>query len=991
MSRSMIPVATATVGDCLSGFEVTAVTPLDDIKALCYEARHVETGAELMHIHCNDEENMFCVGFCTPPSDSTGVPHILEHSVLAGSQKYPVKDAFNELGKRTLNTFLNAMTWPDRTIYPTCSTVRADYFNLASVYLDLVFSPLLKEETFKQEGHHLTFDDLERLSSALRISGVVYNEMKGVYSSPEAIAEREMLHALFPDTTYGVDSGGDPDVIPRLTYKQFKEFHRRFYSPSNARFLLYGDVPLAENLGFLQKYLARFQRIDVDASIALQPRWQSPRELMVEYPVGGEDALSNKSFVTLSWMVSETADVMTGILLEVLLDALTGSAAGPVRKALVDSGLGQTTFPDSALETDLRQSMVSFGLRETDASHADQIESIIVKTLERLASEGIDPALIEASFHQIEFAGKEIVPPFPIMLMMRVNRLWYYGADPKDGLRFSSLVEQARRRYESEPAVFEDLIRTWFLYNPHRLRLVLTPSNTLAATQAEAFDERMSMMKARLSTAELEQIQTQAVALMASQQAPDDPAAIQALPMLSVRDIPRPVTMIVTEEREVGGVRLFEHPTFSNGVVYLGLSFDLRGIDDQLLSYVPLMAKATLGMGAAGLTYDKMAVRIAQSTGGISYSATTGKRLGSGDVFSQLAFDGKALSRNTGALVGVLRDLLTAADMSDFHRLRDLVRERVSNIQSSLIPSGHRFAYLRAAARLGKHFYQRELWQGASQLKFLKQLAHRLDDDTAIASLASTLATLQQRVFTRERLLLSVAGDGEALAAFAPGLAELVGALPSRPRAALEPESWLTSLEDSGVVIPAQVNYVGQVMALPDMTGEAAADYEMLAQVLSSDFCYKKIRVQGGAYGGFCFYTAEEGVMGLLSYRDPNLESTYKTFGEIVDYARSGALNDEAIEASRIGAIGSISRPLAPEQIYRVARNRHFYGIDDALRQRFRDGLFDVSAARIAERTLETVASALASAPRAALASRERLTAYNASHDRPLKLFLIDD
>jgi hypothetical protein len=385
MPRSVIPTPVHAVGDRVHGFTIESVTELPDIRALAYQARHDRTGAQVLHVHCDDEENMFSIGFRTPPFDSTGVAHILEHSVLAGSRKYPVKDAFNELGKRSMTTFINAMTWPDRTIYPTCSAVRADYFNLAAVYADLVLNPLLAEQTFQQEGHHLELCDLDDAASPLIETGVVYNEMNGAYSSPDEIVYREMQQRLLPMGPYGVDSGGDPERIPDLTYQDFAAFHRRYYAPSNARIMLYGDVPLADNLAFLEQVLAPFAGALVDSSVPDEPLWAAPRAAEIEYPVGSGDTLDCKTFVTVTWRVNETADPATSLMLEVLCSALVGTAAGPMRRALIDSGLGKDIFPPAAYDSEIRFAAIGFGLRGTEADKAAEVESLVLETLRRVA------------------------------------------------------------------------------------------------------------------------------------------------------------------------------------------------------------------------------------------------------------------------------------------------------------------------------------------------------------------------------------------------------------------------------------------------------------------------------------------------------------------------------------------------------------------------------------------------------------------------------
>ena len=983
MKRSIVPAPAHQVGDVVHGFRVESVTELPDIKALAYQAVHERTGAEVLHVHCHDEENMFSIGFRTPPRDSTGVAHILEHCVLAGSRRYPVTDAFNELGKRSLSTFLNAMTWPDRTVYPTCSAVRADYFNLAAVYTDLVLNPLIAERTFRQEGHHLTLADLDDAASDLRLTGVVYNEMKGAYSSPEQVVYRAMQQDLLPEGPYGVDSGGDPDRIPDLTYADFVAFHRRFYAPSNARIMLYGDVSLSDNLAFLEQVLAPFDRVSVDSAIPDEPLWSAPRSVELVYPVGSADSVDGKTFVTVGWRVNEATDPVATLLLDVLGSALVATAAGPLRRALIDSGLGKDIFPPGAYDADLRYAMFHVGLRGTEPDHAERVERLVLETLGRLVEEGIPSELLEAAFHQVEFAGREIVPPFPIMLLIRANPTWYFGADPKAGLSFGALVEEARARWAREPRLFEGLVRHWLLDNPHRLRLTVRPSTSLAAEEEARFEAAMAARKASMSEADVRRVIDEARALREAQERGDPPEALATLPMLAPGDVPRRVRTVPSHRADAAGVAVYEHEVFSNGVGYVGLAFDTRDLGDEWAPWLPLLARATTGMGAAGLTYEQMATRIAARTGGIHAAPAAGSHVRSGERFEQLLVDGKALARHAPELFAVLGDLLTAPDPSDAKRLRDLVLEGASRLTSQLVPAGHMFAYLRAAAALDVPAWRREQWNGATQVRFMNELAASGAVDEAM----DRVRRLQELLFTRARLTVSLAGDAEVLAALREHVAPFVQALPAGEPPAPADAGAPGVGRASGVVIPAQVNYVGQVLRVPTIVHPAAPALALLSEVLSNDYLYQKLRVQGGAYGGFCSYAHDNGLLPMLSYRDPHLTETLDVYAGAVDFLRGDGLTEDTVAASRLGAIGSFDAVLSPAQQLGAARSWRFFGVTDEDRLHFRDGLLSMTAAEIREQALPLIEVALRDAPRAILASRERLEAAGAGLDGGLELF----
>ncbi|MEQ8214493.1 MAG: insulinase family protein, partial [Smithellaceae bacterium] len=403
------PPPTLRAGDVLHGFKILRVETLPGVRITAYEIEHEKTGARVLHLHSADRENLYAIGFRTPPADSTGLPHILEHSVLAGSEKYPLKDVFKELMRSTLQTFINAFTYPDKTVYPVASQIKEDFFNLARVYTDLVLHPRLLKETFSQEGHHLEFTAPDDLTSDLTISGIVYNEMKGAYSSPDSLMYKAIQESLYPQSVYAFDSGGDPDVIPTLTYDEFCKFHRAYYSPSNARFFIYGDIPTAEHLAFLEEMLAGFERVDVNSAIKSQERFTCPRTVRSTYPVETNESLTRKSSVNLAWMLSENTDYENSLILEIISGLLVGNPASPLRTALIDSGLGEDLTPVSGIESDLKQLLFAVGLRNVDSADAPQIEKLILAALENIVSTGYDTDLIEGRLHQFEFHGIEIV------------------------------------------------------------------------------------------------------------------------------------------------------------------------------------------------------------------------------------------------------------------------------------------------------------------------------------------------------------------------------------------------------------------------------------------------------------------------------------------------------------------------------------------------------------------------------------------------------
>ncbi|MBM3318252.1 MAG: insulinase family protein, partial [Candidatus Eisenbacteria bacterium] len=852
-------------GESLHGFAILRVVAVPEIRATVYEALHGVTGARFLHLHCDDTDNFYSVTFRTTPSDSTGVAHILEHSVLAGSQRYPVKDAFNLLTRSSLHTFINAFTAPDFTCYPVSSQVPADFYNLATVYTDLVLRPLLKRGTFMREGHHLQIGE----DGELAVGGIVFNEMKGAYSTPERVSYSKTFQGLFPDTPYGFESGGLPERIPDLTHEQFCEFHRRYYSPSNAWFFFYGNLPPQRHLEFLAGQLEGFDRVEVDSSVAEQPRWSAPREVRAEFPVGTDDPLERRAAVSVAWLTAATADLQERLILEVLAEALTGHAAAPLRQALVDSGLGEDLSPVTGLQTFYKEMPFAVGLRGTDAEHAEAIEKLALDTLRRLASEGLPDELLEAAIHQVEYRGLEVRRspfPFSLELQFRVMSTWLHGGDPLAPLSFPTLMNGLRERWAREPHLFRDALARWFVDNPHRLRAVVVPSRTLAAERDAELRERLRDRQAAMTAAELAAVRTDVEALNLDQQTKERPEDLARLPRLELEEIPREVESIPTSERALDGVRLFEHELFSNAIAYLDVAFDVGDVPEELQPYLPLLGAALAGMGAAGQGYAEFATRKALVTGQVEAELDTHESLAGDQTLQFLIVHARALRRNVAAMVAVVRDMLLAGDLEDRARLKDVLAERRNGLRASVAPAGHRYGWRAAAAGLSLSAWRDEQWNGLTQLRFLNEIAAAYGEDPG--RLAGALDRLRGFVLRRGRAMVNLTGDGECLAALRGPVGELIAALPAGGGAGA-PSLPELPRENPATPIPGQVCYVARVYPAPRHNDPFAPQLHALAQHLNSAWLYKKVRVEGGAYGGMGLYSPLSGQVAMLSYRDP--------------------------------------------------------------------------------------------------------------------------
>lgn len=971
MSSAMpCPEPCYSAGNRVLGFRVENVTQVPEIRSTAYEIVHLETGARILHLHCRDRENFYAVTFRTPPTDSTGVAHILEHSVLAGSESYPVRDAFNELAKGSMQTFLNALTGPDFTCYPVASQVPADFYNLASVYTDLVFRPLLKRNTFLQEGHHMEIDESGRLS----ISGIVYNEMKGAFSSPETISQRATTQGISPEGPYGVESGGHPEHIPDLTYEQFIAFHRKYYSPSNAWIYFYGDLPTKGHLEFLAPRLEGFGRTDVESSTPLQPRWDAPRKKQELYPAGPDDPLEKRSTVNVAWLSCAQSEGEERLILEVLQEALIGNDGAPLRRVLVESGLGEDLSPTAGLLASYRELPFVVGLRGTDTDKAGAIEELTLNTLKDAASNGIPDDVLEAAFHQVEFHGLEITWGFGLNLLFRSMGDWLHGLDPVPGLRLSTLIEGLRERWKAEPDLFRNAVQKWLVDNPHRLLAVITPSRTLTEDRRKRLDARLTALSAGLSPEQKDEVRARAAELLEEQRRRETPESLATLPRLEVTEIPRSIEIIPTVERNVEGVRILEHDIFTNGIAYVDLAFDLSDVPEDLQPYLPMLGAAAAGMGAGGRTYEVFATHKALRTGGVSCELRARElQRGSGTAQTMLV-RANALKRNLPQMVEILADILTAGDLDDHGRMRDVLAEMRNQMRAALAPGGHRFALRAAAAGLSTASYRDEQWHGASQIRFLNELQRQSVQDAG--KLAGKLRRLRELIFRRDRLVVNLTGDESLLSPLRDLIGLMIKAMPAGGSAGAVSGPRL-GVVHRGIAIPGDVCYVARVFRAPRFTDPGASRTLALAGMLADGILYKKIRVEGGAYGGFAVHQPSSGLFCMLSYRDPNLEKTIGVYDSAFDDFLSEALDPEEVRKVIISTIGSLDLPLEPASKGYAALERHLIGLTDDDRRTVRAEILDLDAAALRAAAEELGSLMKTQSAQAVLAPRERIEAAN--------------
>ena len=863
------PAATLAENEQSHGFTVEQVTALPGLRMTASLLRHARSGARLLHLAAHDPENLFSVAFKTPPPDNSGLPHILEHTVLCGSEKYPVKDPFNELVKTSLASFLNAMTYPDKTVYPCASMNRKDFQNLAKVYCDAVFHPLLTEAHFKQEGHHFDFKSPGDVNSALTVKGIVYNEMKGAYASLNGVIEREEMRSILPDNAYGLDSGGDPDAIESLTYAAFTRFHQNYYHPSNAYFFTYGDIPIEETLAFLdQEYLSAYEARPVDTTIAAQPRWTSPRHLTIPYPVGAHEDLKGKAAVTVNFLTCQLTDTLRSLAMAVLESYLLDNAASPLRKALEDSKLGES-LTRSGYADYVRDTYFTVGMKGSEPENAGKIVALVQDVCRKLAKDGLERDKLETVFHKVEFSSKEIGSSFPLTLMDRVFNYWLNDSDPLCLLKLDEHLETLRRRHETEPRFFENILMEEIVDNQHYSVLTFVPDKEyFKKTKAET-KRRHAKLKATMAAEQLQAIAKEAEALEAFQSEPNSPEALATLPKLSLGDVsPTPQTLD-TEAQTVAGRPFYKTNIFSNGVNYLTLAIDLAGLDPELGKYLPVFCEAMTKMGAGGRDYLEMAEREASLTGALGAGVSSEGSFDAPNRFSPYLFvSTKALDRKLEGALGLVGERLLDCDFSDLKRLKDLLLQKRANLNGGVVSSGSHYASLHAARGLNGNLALTEQIGGIGRIRFYNHLADHFDE--VKEELTAQLRRLHAFILQKARFSASFVGDDKSAKLARERLAELYGRLGDAPLAADAIGAFAphpATLE--GLAIPTDVSFNAAVFATVEATHPLAATLYLISQMLDGDYLWDEIRVKRGAYGAKASYSTLNGVFTLSSYPRP--------------------------------------------------------------------------------------------------------------------------
>lgn len=928
----------------LQAYTVVSKRRIEELKSDGWLLRHNKTGARVALLENDDENKVFYIGFRTPPKDSTGVAHIIEHTVLCGSEKYPVKDPFIELAKGSLNTFLNAMTYPDKTVYPVASCNDKDFRNLMDVYLDAVFHPNIyrEEKIFRQEGWHFELEDAE---DELTINGVVYNEMKGAFSSPDDVLYREIMNSLYPHTSYAVESGGDPDVIPELTYEDFLAFHQRYYHPSNSYIYLYGDMDMAEQLSYIDReYLSKYEALAVDSTLATEPPFEKSVVVEKEYPIMESEPEEGNTYLSYNVSLGEALARRESVGFQALADALVGAPGAPVRKALLDAGIG--TDISEIYEADIKQPYYSIIAKNADESKRDAFVRIIEETLAGIATDGVEKTALRAALNHDEFKYREAdygSYPKGLMYGLQMFETWLY--DDKKPFEYLELDETYKELKESvETSYYEELLKTVFLENKHKSIVVVRPVKGLTGKREKALADRLAAKKAAMSKEEIEAVVAETAALEAYQEEPDSVENLMKIPLLDRADIGKKARPYCNEERRAGDTTLLYHDIYTNGIGYLRFLFDLRQVPEELFPYVGLLQEMIGLVDTKERSYSELYNEINLQTGGIAPAVNV---YTNADDMSRykLTFDlkVKTLYENLPKAFELAAEILTESVYTDGKRLLELVAENRSDKQAQMMSAGHTLAAGQALSYLSKQAFLMDQVNGLAFYRLLEGLEK--DFEGKKEELSENLERLVRLIFRPENLMVDYTAEREGLTGVEPLIEELKkklyqDAVESRP---YDPKP---VRKNEGLMSSAQIQYVCRAgnyakKGLP-YTGALRA----LKVIMSYEYLWTQVRVKGGAYGCMCQF-GKTGESYFVSYRDPNLEKTLEVYENAADFVAAFEADERTMTQYIIGAVSALDMPLTPAAKGVYSLSGYMTGLTFEKVQQERDELLATDAGTI--------------------------------------------
>ena len=941
----------------LNAYEVLQTEDLSDLKSKGTLLKHKKSGARVLLMENDDENKVFTIGFRTPPSDSTGVPHIMEHSVLCGSKEFPVKDPFVELVKGSLNTFLNAMTYPDKTVYPVASCNDKDFQNLMHVYMDAVFYPNIyqHDKTFRQEGWSYKLDEPD---GELTISGVVYNEMKGAFSSPEGVLDRVVLNSLFPDNAYSVESGGDPEVIPELTYEQFLDFHRKYYHPSNSYIYLYGDMDMEEKLRWLdEKYLSDFENEPVDSEIHLQKPFTEMKEVVQEYSIASEESEEDNTYLSYNKVIGTTLDEKLYLAFEILDYALLSAPGAPLKKALLDAGVGKDI--SGSYDNGVYQPIFSVISKNANVEQKEEFVRVIEDTLKDIVKNGINKKALRAGINYHEFRFREADfgnYPRGLMYGLQLFDSWLYD-ETKPFIHMQAIPTFEFLKEQVETGYFEELIQKYLLDNTHGSIVIIKPERGRTARMDKELADKLQAYKDSLSKEEIDALVKATKELEEYQEEESTPEDLAKIPVLGREDISREIAPIYNKELETGGVKLVHHEVETNGIGYTALLFDLSGIPEEKLPYISILQSVLGIINTKNYEYSELFNEINVHTGGIGTSLelyTDVTKVKEKEFCATFEIKGKALYPKMDVLFSMMREILMESDLGDEKRLKEILAMLKSRLQMSFLSSGHTTAALRSLSYTSPMAKFKDDTDGIGYYEVVKELEENCEEKKA--ELIENLRQIAQQIFRKDNLIISYTSSADGLAPMEEAFAKIADTLHTEEKEAATPCEIHCVKRNEGFKTSSKVQYVARTGNFIDRGVEYTGALQILKVILSYDYLWQNVRVKGGAYGCMSsFNRIGEGY--LVSYRDPNLEKTMEIYEGVVEYLKNFNVDDRDMNKFIIGTISNIDRPMNPAAKGSRSMNLYMNHVSAEMIREERNQILDAQQADI--RALADVLQAL--------------------------------
>ncbi len=927
-------------------YEILSEEMIEDVHAKGTLLRHKKSGARIALLSNQDDNKVFNIAFRTPPENSTGVAHIIEHTVLCGSRKFPLKDPFVELAKGSLNTFLNAMTYPDKTMFPVASCNDTDFQNLVDVYLDAVFYPNIykEEKIFRQEGWHY---ELENENENLKYNGVVYNEMKGAFSSSEEVLERTVFNALFPDNAYGVESGGDPKHIPELTYEEFLNFHRRYYHPSNSYIYFYGNMNMEEKLDWLDReYLSKFDAIEVPSEINMQEPFDEPREITAEYPILEDEPLENNSYISQSMVVSDSGDVLKNMAFSVLEYVLLSSPGAPVKQALLDAGIGDDV--DGSFNDGILQPFFSIDTKNADPKDKDRFVQIIHDTLEELSRKGLNRKAILAGINYFEFRFREAdFSSYPKGLIYGIDMFdgWLYDEmAPFAYLKEIEVFESLKKK--TDEGYFEQLIRDHLLSNPHSAVVVLNPKRGLTQAEDEQTAKKLAAYKAGLSSEEIRKIVEDTKLLKEYQDAPETGEALASLPVLKRTDIQRktPITL-KREEHDCGGTTVLHMPYDTNGIGYLTIAFDAQDVPDELVPYLGILRSVLGYVSTENYSYNQLFHEINANCGGISWGLQTYPvESGENKCYRQFGVQAKYLYGKQDFVFDMIKEIILTSDLADAKRLKEILASQKSRLQNALTQAGHGTAMRRALSYISYMAAWQDRTAGISYYHFLEELVNHFDERKS--ELTENLHRVMECLLRPEKMFVGITCEKDAGKTVLEPLYDRIADLRSvlyTGQAQTGEFHWERNAANEGWKTSGQVQYVASVGNYREKGFAYHGALRILKVILNYDYLWMNIRVKGGAYGCMAAF-ARNGESYMVSYRDPHLKRTLDVYRGLPEYLRNFEADELQLTKYIIGTISELDTPLNAAAMGGLAFASYFTGVTEEVFQKEREQILDATA-----------------------------------------------